>query len=91
MAIQAVQLRKGMVIEADGELLRVHDFQHVTPGKGRAIVQTRLRVRVAKHRHGQLPDGFEEKLEAIDDLSRLYEILEQVSDVSSLEELGLTP
>lgn len=43
MAIQAVQLRKGMIIELDGELLRVHDFQHVTPGKGQAVVQTRLR------------------------------------------------
>ncbi len=43
MAIQAVQLRKGMIIELDGALLRVHDFQHVTPGKGQAIVQTRLR------------------------------------------------
>ncbi len=43
MAIQAVQLRKGMIIELEGELLRVHDFQHVTPGKGQAIVQTRMR------------------------------------------------
>jgi elongation factor P len=43
VAIQAVQLRKGMIIEVDGELLRVHDFQHVTPGKGQAVVQTRLR------------------------------------------------
>lgn len=43
MAIQAVQLRKGMIIEIDGQLLRVHDFQHVTPGKGQAVVQTRLR------------------------------------------------
>ena len=43
MAIQAVQLRKGMIIELDGQLLRVHDFQHVTPGKGQAVVQTRLR------------------------------------------------
>jgi len=43
VAIQAIQLRKGMIIELDGELLRVHDFQHVTPGKGQAIVQTRMR------------------------------------------------
>jgi len=43
VAIQAVQLRKGMIIEMDGQLLRVHGFQHVTPGKGQAIVQTRLR------------------------------------------------
>ena len=46
---------------------------------------------LARHRHSQLPDGFEEKLEAIDSLSRLYEILEQVPDVTSLEELDLTP
>lgn len=32
-----------MVIRVDGELFRVHDFQHVTPGKGQAIMQTRLR------------------------------------------------
>ena len=43
MAIQAVHLRKGMIIEMDGQLLRVHDFQHVTPGKGQAVMQTRLR------------------------------------------------
>jgi len=43
VAIQAVQLRKGMIIEMDGQLLRVHDFQHVTPGKGQAVMQTRLR------------------------------------------------
>ncbi|HEX9700743.1 MAG TPA: elongation factor P [Acidobacteriota bacterium] len=41
--MQAVQLRKGMIIDLDGQLLRVHDFQHVTPGKGQAVVQTRLR------------------------------------------------
>ena len=32
-----------MIIEVGGELLRVPDFQHVTPGKGQAVVQTRLR------------------------------------------------
>ena len=43
MAIQAIQLRKGMIVEIGGELFRVHDFQHVTPGKGKAVMQTRLR------------------------------------------------
>ena len=43
MAIQAVQLRKGMIVEIDGELFRVHYFNPVTPGKGQAVVQTRLR------------------------------------------------
>jgi len=41
--MQAVQLRKGMIVQIDGELFRVHDFQHVTPGKGQAVMQTRLR------------------------------------------------
>lgn len=43
MNIQANQLRSGMVIVVDGDLYRVHDFQHVTPGKGQAVMQTRLR------------------------------------------------
>jgi len=41
--MQAVQLRKGMIVRIDGQLLRVHDYQHVTPGKGKAMMQTRLR------------------------------------------------
>lgn len=43
MGIPATQIRKGMILEVDGELLKVHDFTHVTPGKGQAVMQTRLR------------------------------------------------
>jgi len=43
VSIPATQIRKGMVLEIDGEFFKVHDFTHVTPGKGQAIVQTRLR------------------------------------------------
>lgn len=43
MGIPATQIRKGMVLEVDGELYRVRDFTHVTPGKGQAVMQTRLR------------------------------------------------
>lgn len=43
MAISATQIRKGMVLEVEGELFKVHDFTHVTPGKGQAVMQTRLR------------------------------------------------
>lgn len=46
---------------------------------------------LAGHRHDELPDGFEKKLEAVDSLQRLYEILEQVSDIASLEDLDLAP
>lgn len=43
MSISATQIRKGMVLEVNGELYQVRDFTHVTPGKGQAVMQTRLR------------------------------------------------
>ncbi len=43
MGIPATQIRKGMVLEVDGGLFKVHSFTHVTPGKGQAVMQTRLR------------------------------------------------
>ena len=79
MAIQAVQLRKGMVIETDGELLRVHDFHHVTPGKGQAIVQTRLR----NLRSGAMIDRrfrSQEGVERVDLQSQEMEFLYQEGD-----------
>jgi elongation factor P len=41
--IEAAQLRKGTVIELDGELYRVFEFQHQKLGRGGANVKTRLR------------------------------------------------
>jgi elongation factor P len=41
--MQATQIRRGQVLEINGEPCRVMDFRHVTPGKGQAVVQTRLR------------------------------------------------
>ena len=41
--IVATRIRKGMLLKKDGELYRVHDYQHVTPGKGNAIMQTKLK------------------------------------------------
>ncbi len=43
MGIPATQIKRGMVLDIDGELLRVHEFTHVTPGKGQAVMQTKLR------------------------------------------------
>jgi len=40
--IQATQVRKGMYIRHDDDLYRVVATEHVTPGKGRAHVQTNL-------------------------------------------------
>jgi elongation factor P len=36
-------LKTGMVLEIDGNLFSVVDFQHVKPGKGGAFVRTRLK------------------------------------------------
>ena len=41
--MQATNIRKGQIIEVSGEPCRVMEFRHVTPGKGNAVVQTRLR------------------------------------------------
>lgn len=41
--INATQLKKGMIIVIDGELYRILDTTHVTPGKGQALMQTKLR------------------------------------------------
>jgi len=41
--MKATEIRKGQVIKLDGELYVIHDFQHITPGNWRAMVQTRLR------------------------------------------------
>ncbi|MBA3440166.1 MAG: elongation factor P [Pyrinomonadaceae bacterium] len=43
MAIPATQLRRGMVILFNGELCKVLEFRHHTPGNLRAMVQTKLR------------------------------------------------
>jgi elongation factor P len=36
-------LRRGMVLEIDGNLFQVIEFQHHKPGKGNAVVRTKIR------------------------------------------------
>ena len=43
MGFPATQIRTGMIIIHEGELYRVLSMDHVTPGKGRGMVQTKLR------------------------------------------------
>jgi elongation factor P len=43
MAIPATQIRRGMIIIFEGNLCKVVDFRHHTPGNLRAMVQTKLR------------------------------------------------
>lgn len=41
--IKATQIRKGMIILLNDKLYRVEEMEHVTPGKGQAVVQTKIR------------------------------------------------
>jgi elongation factor P len=41
--INAIQIRKGMIIRLNDRLFRVEDMDHITPGKGNAVVQTKIR------------------------------------------------
>jgi elongation factor P len=41
--IDATQIRKGMIIVMDGTLYRVMEMQLITPGRWKAMVQTKLR------------------------------------------------
>ncbi len=43
MKIKAIQIRKGMVIEYRGALHRVTEAIHVTPGKGQALMQVKMK------------------------------------------------
>ena len=43
MQVVATQIRVGMILNLDGELYRVNKTQHVTPGKGVACMQTKLK------------------------------------------------
>src|SRR5262245_15457969 len=42
-SIQATRLRKGMLIKFEGNLYRILDLHHITPGNKRAHVQAKLR------------------------------------------------
>lgn len=41
--ISTSDFRSGMVVEVDGELYSIVDFQHVKPGKGGAFIRTKLK------------------------------------------------
>jgi len=41
--INATQIRKGMAIKIEGEIYKVLEATHITPGKGQALMQIKLR------------------------------------------------
>ena len=66
--MQATQIRRGQILEIDGAPCRVMDFRHVTPGKGQAVVQTRLR-------NLRTGSSFEQRFRSTENVDRV--ILEQ--------------
>jgi len=43
MGVKATDLRKGTVLEKDGDLLLITDYSHSTPGNWRAIIQIKTK------------------------------------------------
>lgn len=43
MQIKAIEIRNGTRLEIDGDVYIVVGFLHITPGKGRAVVRTKLK------------------------------------------------
>lgn len=74
--ITAIQIRRGRLIKIDGEPYRVIDFEHITPGKGQAIVQTKLRnlkTGLSTERRFRPDDKIEEAIVDLVEAEYLYE------------------
>lgn len=63
--MQANDLRKGIVILFDGELCRIMEFRHHTPGNLRAMVQAKLRVL-------RTGNQFEHRFRSNDEIEQAY-------------------
>ncbi len=51
--INATQIRRGMIIKLDAGLYKVLETVHITPGKGQALMQTKLRRLSDQTQHDQ--------------------------------------
>ena len=95
MKIKAIQVRKGNVVEYQGDLYRVTEAVHVTPGKGVALMQIKMK---------RLSDGVkaenrfrpDEAVEKATLLTREYQYLYQdgdsyfFMDMETYEQIHLT-
>ena len=43
MQVKATEMRKGMVLEKDNDLILITDYSHATPGNWRAIIQVKTK------------------------------------------------
>lgn len=65
------------------------DRQARGEAKGQLTAAHESNIRAARHRFGALPAEFEDRIRAIDDLGRLYEILDQILEVASPDQIDL--
>ncbi len=63
--MNANDIRKGMIITHDGDLCKVMDFRHHTPGNLRAMVQAKLR-------NLRTGNQFEHRFRSNDDIDQAY-------------------
>ena len=64
MALNTSDIKNGMVLDMEGKLLQIVEFQHVKPGKGPAFVRTKVRnVRTGQVMERTLRAG--EKIERV--------------------------
>jgi len=62
MNLKATELRKGVVLQKDGDLLLITDYSHSTPGNWRAIIQVKTRSLTTGH-NGQFRPSAGEQFE----------------------------
>jgi len=74
MKIVATQIRVGQILQIDEELYRVTAMDHVTPGKGQAVVQVKTK-NVQTGTNKELRYASSEKVERVDVMTEKKEFL----------------
>lgn len=79
MKIKAIQVRKGNIIEYKGDLYRVTESIHVTPGKGPAMMQIKMK-RLSDGTNGEQRFRPDEAVEKATVITREFQFLYQEGD-----------
>lgn len=95
MKIKAIQVRKGNVVEYNGDLYRVTEANHVTPGKGPALMQVKMK-RISDGVNAENRFRPDESVEKATLISREYQYLYKdghhfcFMDLETYEQINLT-
>ena len=97
MAVKATEIRKGQVIEKDGDLLLITEYEHRTPGNLRAIISLKTRsLRTGQANSMRLSSGDMVELAFLDRRSAEYLYKESSGtfvfmDTENYEQFELSP